>query len=148
MPISESLAAFDRDALHEEARAHFNLKDGERMVLVSGGSLGAVRLSRAAADLAGRWRDRTHIRLVIKAGRDQLPAIEQQPDSSLPPVNMPRESRQSIADDGIGFLETPGMNEHLRAHVPEIGILGIAVARGFEYLQGFVNPATLFMNEG
>jgi len=78
MPISESLAAFDRDALHEEARAHFNLKDGERMVLVSGGSLGAVRLSRAAADLAGRWRDRTHIRLVIKAGRDQLPAIEQQ----------------------------------------------------------------------
>ena len=78
MPLSESLAAFDRDALREEARAHFNLKDGERMVLVSGGSLGAVRLSRAAADLAGRWRDRTDIRLVIKAGRDQLPAIEQQ----------------------------------------------------------------------
>lgn len=78
MPISESLAAFDREALREEARAHFNLKDGERMVLVSGGSLGAVRLSRAAADLAGRWRDRTDIRLVIKAGRDQLPAIEQQ----------------------------------------------------------------------
>jgi UDP-N-acetylglucosamine--N-acetylmuramyl-(pentapeptide) pyrophosphoryl-undecaprenol N-acetylglucosamine transferase len=78
MPISESLAAFDRDALREEARAHFNLKDGERMVLVSGGSLGAVRLSRAAADLAGRWRDRTDIRLVIKAGRDQLPAIEHQ----------------------------------------------------------------------
>ena len=78
MPISESLAAFDRDALREEARAHFNLKDGERMVLVSGGSLGAVRLSRAAADLAGRWRDRTDVRLVIKAGRDQLPAIEQQ----------------------------------------------------------------------
>ena len=78
MPISESLAAFDRDALREEARAHFNLKDGERMVLVSGGSLGAVRLSRAAADLAGRWRDRTDIRLVIKTGRDQLPAIEQQ----------------------------------------------------------------------
>jgi UDP-N-acetylglucosamine--N-acetylmuramyl-(pentapeptide) pyrophosphoryl-undecaprenol N-acetylglucosamine transferase len=78
MPISESLAAFDRDALREEARAHFNLKDGERMVLVSGGSLGAVRLSRAAADLAGRWRDRADIRLVIKAGRDQLPAIEQQ----------------------------------------------------------------------
>lgn len=78
MPISESLAAFDRDALREEARAHFNLKDGERMVLVSGGSLGAVRLSRAAADLAGRWRDRTDIRLVIKAGRDQLPAIERQ----------------------------------------------------------------------
>ena len=78
MPISESLAAFDRDALREEARAHFNLKDGERMVLVSGGSLGAVRLSRAAADLAGRWRERTDIRLVIKAGRDQLPAIDQQ----------------------------------------------------------------------
>ena len=78
MPISESLAAFDRDALRQEARAHFNLKDGERMVLVSGGSLGAVRLSRAAADLAGPWRDRTDIRLVIKAGRDQLPAIEQQ----------------------------------------------------------------------
>lgn len=78
MPISESLAAFDRDALREEARAHFNLKDGERMVLVSGGSLGAVRLSRAADDLAGRWRDRTDIRLVIKAGRDQLPAIERQ----------------------------------------------------------------------
>src|SRR5438034_10292721 len=38
------------------------------------------------------------------------------------------------------------MNEHLRAHVPEIGILGIALAGGFEYLQVFVKLATLFMN--
>jgi UDP-N-acetylglucosamine--N-acetylmuramyl-(pentapeptide) pyrophosphoryl-undecaprenol N-acetylglucosamine transferase len=78
MPISAALASFDRDALRDEARAHFNLKNGERMVLVSGGSLGAVRLSQAAADLAGRWRDRTDVRLVIKAGRDQLTTIEEQ----------------------------------------------------------------------
>jgi len=63
-------------------------------------------------------------------------------------MNMPREPRQSIADGRIGFLKTPGMNEHLRAHVPEIGILGIALAGGFEYLQGFVKLATLFMNTG
>ena len=61
---------------------------------------------------------------------------------------MPGESRQSLADNRIGFLKTPGTNEHLRAHVPEIGILGIVVAGGFEYPQGFVKPATLFMNTG
>jgi UDP-N-acetylglucosamine--N-acetylmuramyl-(pentapeptide) pyrophosphoryl-undecaprenol N-acetylglucosamine transferase len=66
----------DHDAGRRRTPA--SLRDGERMVLVSGGSLGAVRLSRAAADLAGRWRNRTDIRLVIKAGRDQLPTIEQQ----------------------------------------------------------------------
>lgn len=78
MPMSDALAGFDREALRDEARAHFGIHEGQRMVLVSGGSLGAVRLSRAAAELAGRWRDRSEVRLVIKAGRDQLPAIEEQ----------------------------------------------------------------------
>jgi UDP-N-acetylglucosamine--N-acetylmuramyl-(pentapeptide) pyrophosphoryl-undecaprenol N-acetylglucosamine transferase len=77
MPISDALAGFDRAALRDEARAHFGIRNDERMVLVSGGSLGAVRLSQAAADLAGRWRDRTDVRVVIKAGRDQLPAIQE-----------------------------------------------------------------------
>ena len=78
MPLNSSLAGFDREALRDEARAHFGVAAGQRMVLVNGGSLGAVKLSQSAVELAERWKERDDVKLVIKAGKDQLESLQGQ----------------------------------------------------------------------
>ncbi len=56
VPVRASITALDRAALRAEARAHFGFADDARVLLVFGGSQGAVSLNRAvstaAADLA------------------------------------------------------------------------------------------------
>jgi UDP-N-acetylglucosamine--N-acetylmuramyl-(pentapeptide) pyrophosphoryl-undecaprenol N-acetylglucosamine transferase len=56
IPVRAAIAALDRAALRAEARAHFGFVDDARVLLVFGGSQGAVSLNRAvsgaAADLA------------------------------------------------------------------------------------------------
>ncbi len=56
VPVRASIAALDRAVLRAEARAHFGFPDDARVLLVFGGSQGAVSLNRAvsgaAADLA------------------------------------------------------------------------------------------------
>ena len=78
MPLNSSLAGFDREALRDEARAHFGVAARQRMVLVNGGSLGAVKLSQSAVELAERWKERDDVKLVIKAGKDQLESLQGQ----------------------------------------------------------------------
>ena len=56
MPLRASITALDRAALRAEARAHFGFADDARVLLVFGGSQGAVSINRAvsaaATDLA------------------------------------------------------------------------------------------------
>ncbi|MFZ1174689.1 MAG: undecaprenyldiphospho-muramoylpentapeptide beta-N-acetylglucosaminyltransferase [Mycobacterium sp.] len=56
VPVRAAIAALDRAALRAEARRHFGFTDDARVLLVFGGSQGAVSLNRAvsgaAADLA------------------------------------------------------------------------------------------------
>ncbi|KZS55370.1 UDP-N-acetylglucosamine--N-acetylmuramyl-(pentapeptide) pyrophosphoryl-undecaprenol N-acetylglucosamine transferase [Mycobacterium kansasii] len=56
VPVRQAITALDRAALRAEARAHFGFADDARVLLVFGGSQGAVSLNRAvsaaAADLA------------------------------------------------------------------------------------------------
>jgi UDP-N-acetylglucosamine--N-acetylmuramyl-(pentapeptide) pyrophosphoryl-undecaprenol N-acetylglucosamine transferase len=56
MPLRASITGLDRAALRGEARAHFGFADDARVLLVFGGSQGAVSINRAvsaaAADLA------------------------------------------------------------------------------------------------
>ncbi|ORB82870.1 undecaprenyldiphospho-muramoylpentapeptide beta-N-acetylglucosaminyltransferase [Mycobacterium kansasii] len=56
VPVRQTITALDRAALRAEARAHFGFADDARVLLVFGGSQGAVSLNRAvsaaAADLA------------------------------------------------------------------------------------------------
>jgi UDP-N-acetylglucosamine--N-acetylmuramyl-(pentapeptide) pyrophosphoryl-undecaprenol N-acetylglucosamine transferase len=68
MPLNAQIADFDRDALRADARAAFGLPDGVTMVLVSGGSQGSARLNDAAVGMAGRWKERGDVRIVLKAG--------------------------------------------------------------------------------
>ncbi|WP_231989189.1 undecaprenyldiphospho-muramoylpentapeptide beta-N-acetylglucosaminyltransferase [Mycobacterium sp. 852002-53434_SCH5985345] len=56
IPVREAITSLDRAALRAEARRHFGFADDARVLLVFGGSQGAVSLNRAvsgaAADLA------------------------------------------------------------------------------------------------
>ncbi|WP_369201416.1 glycosyltransferase [Streptomyces sp. PU-14G] len=79
MPIAAPLAELGRTArtdpgafarIKERARDELRVPPGARLVLVAGGSLGAERLTRAAVELAGRWRAqrRADVHVLIKTG--------------------------------------------------------------------------------
>ncbi|NGO76154.1 UDP-N-acetylglucosamine--N-acetylmuramyl-(pentapeptide) pyrophosphoryl-undecaprenol N-acetylglucosamine transferase [Streptomyces sp. YC504] len=68
MPIAASLAGLDRAGLRDEARRAMGARDGARLIVFNGGSLGAARLTEAALGLAELWRSRTDVQLLIKTG--------------------------------------------------------------------------------
>lgn len=68
MPLVGPLAELDRAGLRPAARRALGIPDGARLLLVNGGSLGAARLTEAAVGLAGRYRTRRDLRLLIKTG--------------------------------------------------------------------------------
>ena len=72
MPLYAPLTRAERLRLGESARSHHGLRRSVRLVLVNGGSLGARRLTEAATELAGRWRSRPDVRLLIKTGPQDL----------------------------------------------------------------------------
>ncbi|MFK0217901.1 UDP-N-acetylglucosamine--N-acetylmuramyl-(pentapeptide) pyrophosphoryl-undecaprenol N-acetylglucosamine transferase [Streptomyces vinaceus] len=78
MPISAALARLaelsrpQRAALRAEARRALHVPDGRRLVVFNGGSLGAARLTAAAVGLAGIWRGRDDVQLLIKTGPKTL----------------------------------------------------------------------------
>ncbi|MFF3456396.1 glycosyltransferase [Streptomyces sp. NPDC002730] len=68
MPIAAPIARLDRPGVRAEARRALSVPQDARLVLVNGGSLGAARLTEAAVGLAGRWRERPGVQLLIKTG--------------------------------------------------------------------------------
>ncbi|MFD8294480.1 glycosyltransferase, partial [Streptomyces lavendulae] len=58
------------------ARRALGVPAGRRLVVFNGGSLGAVRLTGAAAGLAGLWQGRDDVQLLIKTGPAALPDTE------------------------------------------------------------------------
>jgi UDP-N-acetylglucosamine--N-acetylmuramyl-(pentapeptide) pyrophosphoryl-undecaprenol N-acetylglucosamine transferase len=66
-PVRPEVLAIDRRRDSASARTKLDVEPGRRMVLVFGGSLGALRINRAALDAARRWaaRDDLHLRHVI-----------------------------------------------------------------------------------
>ncbi|MFI0903557.1 UDP-N-acetylglucosamine--N-acetylmuramyl-(pentapeptide) pyrophosphoryl-undecaprenol N-acetylglucosamine transferase [Streptomyces sioyaensis] len=76
MPLVGPLAGLDREALRPDARWALGVPDGARLLLVNGGSLGAARLTEAAIGLAGRYRARRDLRLLIKTGPAALEETE------------------------------------------------------------------------
>lgn len=58
MPLRREIVTLDRDALRSEAAAHFGLDADKPVLLVFGGSLGALRLNEAFGEgFGGAWRD-------------------------------------------------------------------------------------------
>ncbi|MEX2658190.1 MAG: UDP-N-acetylglucosamine--N-acetylmuramyl-(pentapeptide) pyrophosphoryl-undecaprenol N-acetylglucosamine transferase [Acidimicrobiales bacterium] len=75
-PLRPEMTAFDRAALRPAARAAYGIDDGTRMILITGGSQGALSLNRLALGLAERWAHRDDVRLVLKAGSRTHEEIE------------------------------------------------------------------------
>jgi UDP-N-acetylglucosamine--N-acetylmuramyl-(pentapeptide) pyrophosphoryl-undecaprenol N-acetylglucosamine transferase len=75
MPLNPQIADFDRAAMRDQARASFGLPPQVTMLLVSGGSQGSARLNDAAVGLAGRWKERDDVRIVLKAGANNADAV-------------------------------------------------------------------------
>jgi len=66
-PVRPEVAAIDRQRDAPAARAKLGIEPGRRVLLVFGGSLGALRINRAAVEAAARWAHRgdLHIRHII-----------------------------------------------------------------------------------
>jgi UDP-N-acetylglucosamine--N-acetylmuramyl-(pentapeptide) pyrophosphoryl-undecaprenol N-acetylglucosamine transferase len=75
-PLRRAMTSFDRDALRPEARAAYGLDERTAMVLVTGGSQGAMSLNRLALGLAERWAGRDDVRIVLKAGNRNHEEVE------------------------------------------------------------------------
>jgi len=57
-PVRPEIAAIDPNRDMGTARAAFGVEEGRRLLLVFGGSLGALRINRAVLDALPQWRDR------------------------------------------------------------------------------------------
>ena len=68
-PVRPEVLAIDRARDAVGARAKLDVEPGRRVVLIFGGSLGALRINRAAVDAARRWAGRSdlHIRHIVGA---------------------------------------------------------------------------------
>ena len=60
-PIRPEVLAVDRAADGPAAKAALGVADGRALVLVAGGSLGALSVNEAVLGLSERWRDRTDV---------------------------------------------------------------------------------------
>jgi UDP-N-acetylglucosamine--N-acetylmuramyl-(pentapeptide) pyrophosphoryl-undecaprenol N-acetylglucosamine transferase len=77
-PLRPEMTSFDRAALRPGARAAYGLADGTAMILVVGGSQGALSLNLLTLGLAERWADRTDVHFVLKPGNRTHAQIEEQ----------------------------------------------------------------------
>ncbi|MEM7141490.1 MAG: undecaprenyldiphospho-muramoylpentapeptide beta-N-acetylglucosaminyltransferase [Actinomycetota bacterium] len=57
-PVRPAIVAVDRNGDRAAARGRFDLDDGQRLLVVMGGSLGARRINHALFDALPAWRDR------------------------------------------------------------------------------------------
>lgn len=66
-PVRPEVLAIDRSRDADGARAKLDIEPGRRVVLIFGGSLGALRINRAALEAVGGWAGRgdLHVRHVI-----------------------------------------------------------------------------------
>jgi UDP-N-acetylglucosamine--N-acetylmuramyl-(pentapeptide) pyrophosphoryl-undecaprenol N-acetylglucosamine transferase len=68
-PVRPEVLAIDRARDAGSARTKLDVEPGRRVVLIFGGSLGALRINRAAVEAVRRWAGRRdlHVRLVVGA---------------------------------------------------------------------------------
>lgn len=60
-PIRPEIAVLDPNRDMDATRAEFGVGEGRRLLLVFGGSLGALRINQAVLDALPRWRDRSDL---------------------------------------------------------------------------------------
>lgn len=82
-PVRSEVRRVNRESDRASARAALGVEDGRRLVAVVSGSLGAVRINRAAFAAAHRWADRDDLAIHHVVGRrDWQELAELRPDLS------------------------------------------------------------------
>lgn len=75
-PVRPDVLAVDRDRDGAAAKTSLGVEPGRRVVLVTGGSLGALRINRAAVDALQRWAQRDDIAMRHIVGDRDWDVIE------------------------------------------------------------------------
>ena len=91
-PVRPEVLAIDRARDAVGARAKLDVEPGRRVVLIFGGSLGALRINRAAVDAARRWAGRgdLHVRHIVGARDwDEITAGGPPVPPPIPPLPIP-----------------------------------------------------------
>jgi undecaprenyldiphospho-muramoylpentapeptide beta-N-acetylglucosaminyltransferase len=78
-PIRAEIAALDPERDRAAAKVAFGVDPDRRLVLVFGGSLGALRINQATLDAAARWADRLDLSLHHVVGRRDWELISAAP---------------------------------------------------------------------
>lgn len=77
-PVRSSVLAVDRGpAGRRQARRLLGIAESDRLLLVTGGSLGAGSINAAAVGLAASWRDRAGVTVYHVAGERNLEAVKE-----------------------------------------------------------------------
>ena len=101
LPIRRQIAELDRFALGDKARAHFGLRPDLPVLLVSGGSQGAVSLNRALAGAVGAITS-AGVQVLHVTGPKHLNEI-QAPPGPVPYVAVPYVDRMDLAYAAADF---------------------------------------------
>ena len=81
-PVRDAVLAVRRSPEQSEAvRARLGTGRGRRLVVVTGGSLGAGSLNAAALELADRWRERADLALYHLAGERNLESVTEEAET-------------------------------------------------------------------
>lgn len=96
-PVRPEIAAIDRARDAEAARIKLDVYAGRKVVLIFGGSLGALRINQAALAAVRRWAGRTdlHVRHIV--GRRDWPEVTAKPP--VPPTSPLRYQPVEYDDD-------------------------------------------------
>ena len=76
-PVRDDIASLDPDRDRADAKAAFGIPRDRQLVLVFGGSLGALRINEATLEAAAHWKDRTDLALHHVVGRRDWDLISQ-----------------------------------------------------------------------
>ena len=101
LPIRRQIAELDRFALGDKARAHFGLRPDLPVLLVTGGSQGAVSLNRALAGAVGAITS-AGVQVLHVTGPKHLNEI-QAPPGPVPYVAVPYVDRMDLAYAAADF---------------------------------------------
>ncbi len=101
LPIRREIAELDRFALGDKARAHFGLRPDLPVLLVTGGSQGAVSLNRALAGAVSAIRN-AGVQVLHVTGPKHVNEI-QAPPGAVPYVAVPFVDRMDLAYAAADF---------------------------------------------
>lgn len=87
VPLMPAVAAMNRGTLRAQALNAMGVRPGQQLIVVNGGSQGARSLTTAALELAGLWRARTDVMLLIKTGPADYQSAREQVEAMGPSHN-------------------------------------------------------------